>query len=257
LVSRAHAKEAASAPVTPDEALQRLIDGNARYVANAPINTDHSVGRSNRALGQQPFAAIVSCADSRVAPELIFDQGPGELFVVRVAGNFINEEGLASLEYGAAVLGIKTIVVLGHTSCGAVDATIKSVQDDTLPPGHLPSLVNAIRPAVEQAIAGQLKKRRTGRIEREQIGPLSRRKRAAVAAERARTPLHRGPIEFPAARLAGVGHHHAQPVAQPLRIFELAQLTGNPDADVGIGTDAEHAAGGALIVASARATSSR
>ncbi|MEQ8452175.1 MAG: carbonic anhydrase [Nitratireductor sp.] len=153
LVSRAHAKEAASAPVTPDEALQRLIDGNARYVANAPINTDHSVGRSNRALGQQPFAAIVSCADSRVAPELIFDQGPGELFVVRVAGNFINEEGLASLEYGAAVLGIKTIVVLGHTSCGAVDATIKSVQDDTLPPGHLPSLVNAIRPAVEQAIA--------------------------------------------------------------------------------------------------------
>ncbi|MEP4424304.1 MAG: carbonic anhydrase, partial [Nitratireductor sp.] len=136
-----------------DEALQRLIDGNARYVANAPINTDHSVGRSNRALGQQPFAAIVSCADSRVAPELIFDQGPGELFVVRVAGNFINEEGLASLEYGAAVLGIKTIVVLGHTSCGAVDATIKSVQDDTLPPGHLPSLVNAIRPAVEQAIA--------------------------------------------------------------------------------------------------------
>lgn len=140
-------------PVSPDEALQRLIDGNARYVSNTPINTDFSFERAERALGQQPFAAIVSCADSRVAPELIFDQGPGELFVVRVAGNFINEDGLASLEFGAAVLGIKMIVVLGHTSCGAVRATISSIEENTLPPGHLPSLVNAIRPAVYEAMA--------------------------------------------------------------------------------------------------------
>ncbi|MEM7176417.1 MAG: carbonic anhydrase [Pseudomonadota bacterium] len=140
-------------PVTPDEALERLITGNARYVANTPINTDFSYQRAERAMGQQPFAAIVSCADSRVAPELIFDQGPGELFVVRVAGNFINDDGLASLEFGAAVLGIKMIVVLGHTSCGAVRATISSIEDNTLPPGHLPSLVNAIRPAVYEAMA--------------------------------------------------------------------------------------------------------
>ncbi len=144
-------------PVTPDEALQRLKEGNARYVSNSEVNTDHSVGRASRARGQAPFAAIVSCADSRVAPELIFDQGPGDLFVIRVAGNFINEDGLASLEYGALVLGIKTIVVLGHSSCGAVDATIKAVQDDELPPGHLPSLVNAIRPAVTAAIANKPK----------------------------------------------------------------------------------------------------
>lgn len=140
-------------PVSPDDALQRLVDGNARYVSNAPINTDHSATRAARALGQQPFAAIVSCADSRVAPELIFDQGPGEIFVVRVAGNFINEDGLASLEYGAVVLGIKMIVVLGHTSCGAIDATISSIQDQALPGGHLASLVNAIRPAVYDAMA--------------------------------------------------------------------------------------------------------
>lgn len=151
-VSSAAAQTQEAMPVSPDEALQRLIDGNARYVANAAINTDHSVGRVERAAGQQPFAAIVSCSDSRVAPELLFDQGPGELFVVRVAGNFINEDGLASLEYGAAVLGIKLIVVLGHSACGAVDATIKSIQDNTLPPGHLPSLVNAIRPAVYDAM---------------------------------------------------------------------------------------------------------
>lgn len=153
-VSTAFAQtDPAPRPTTADEALQRLVEGNARYVANEPINTDHSVGRTSRSQGQQPFAAVVTCSDSRVVPELIFDQGPGDLFVVRVAGNFINEDGLASLEYGAAVLGIKAIVVLGHTSCGAVEATIKSIQDNALPPGHLPSLVNAIRPAVYDVMA--------------------------------------------------------------------------------------------------------
>lgn len=153
LVAQAVAQEAAAAPASPDEALQRLIDGNARYVANAPINTDYSVARASRSSGQQPFAAIVSCSDSRVAPELIFDQGPGELFVIRLAGNFISEEALATLEFGVAVLGIKTIVVLGHTACGAISATISSINDRELPPGHLPSLVNAIRPAVYAVMA--------------------------------------------------------------------------------------------------------
>ncbi|MTH98114.1 carbonic anhydrase [Roseibium sp. RKSG952] len=137
-----------SPPATPDEALERLAAGNARYVANEPLNADHSVERAQRAAGQQPFAAIVACSDSRVAPEIIFDQGLGDLFVVRVAGNFINEDGLASLEFAAAVLGVQAIVVLGHTGCGAVNATIQSIEDRDLPPGHLPSLVNAIRPAV-------------------------------------------------------------------------------------------------------------
>jgi carbonic anhydrase len=140
-------------PTSPEEGLQRLIDGNARYVANATINADYSTGRAARAVGQQPFAAILACADARVAPELIFDQGPGQLFVVRVAGNFINDDGLASLEYGAAVLGIQLIVVLGHTGCGAVGAAIKAVEEDSMPPGHLPGLVDAIRPAVEVAKA--------------------------------------------------------------------------------------------------------
>lgn len=142
-----------AAPVSPEEALQRLIDGNARYVANAPINTDYSVDRVSRATSQRPFAAIISCSDSRVAPELVFDQGPGELFVIRIAGNFLSEEGLATLEFGVAVLGIKTVVVLGHTGCGAVVATITSITDNELPPGHLPSLVNAIRPAVYDVMA--------------------------------------------------------------------------------------------------------
>lgn len=142
----------APAPVNPEEALQRLIEGNARYVANAPINTDYSVDRASRAASQSPFAAIISCSDSRVAPELIFDQGPGELFVIRVAGNFLNEDGIATLEFGVSALGIKTILVLGHTGCGAVAATIGSIEDRALPPGHLPSLVNAIRPAVYEVL---------------------------------------------------------------------------------------------------------
>jgi carbonic anhydrase len=139
--------------ISPDEAIERLRQGNARYVNNKPSNRDFSAGRIARARAQYPIAALLSCADSRVAPELAFDQGVGELFVVRVAGNFVNEDGLASLEYGAKVLGIPLIAVLGHSGCGAVDATIKVLEDGTTLPGHLPSLTDAIRPAVIAAKA--------------------------------------------------------------------------------------------------------
>jgi len=149
------AQSASLAPnaISPDEALKRLQEGNSRYADNTSTNRDFSVGRVARASAQYPFASILSCADSRLAPELAFDQGLGDLFVVRVAGNFVNEDGLASLEYGAVVLGVPLIVVLGHSNCGAVNATIKVVQEGTTLPGHLPSLINAIRPAVEAAQA--------------------------------------------------------------------------------------------------------
>lgn len=142
---------AAPNAISPEEALQRLMDGNARYVANKAENCDYSHGRDVRAGVQYPIVGLVSCSDSRLAPEIAFDQGPGEVFVVRVAGNFVNEDGLASLEYGVAVLGMPLIMVLGHSGCGAVDATIKAVNDGTQFPGHLPRLVDAIRPAVEIA----------------------------------------------------------------------------------------------------------
>ncbi|MEP9376738.1 carbonic anhydrase [Aquabacter sp. CN5-332] len=139
--------------ISPDAALKRLMDGNARYVANTPTQRDFSAGRAARATAQFPFAAILGCADSRVAPELAFDEGAGELFVVRVAGNFVNEDGLASLEFGAKVLGAPLIMVLGHSSCGAVDATINVLRDNVKLPGHLPELVKSIKPAVEKAKA--------------------------------------------------------------------------------------------------------
>jgi carbonic anhydrase len=148
-------KEAAAppSPLSPDKALRKLTAGNARYVANTARNRDYSVGRAARAAAQFPFASIVSCADSRVAPEILFDQGPGELFIVRVAGNFVNDDGLASLEYGVKALNIPLILVLGHTGCGAIGATIKAIQDGAQLPGHLPALVDALKPGVEAAIA--------------------------------------------------------------------------------------------------------
>ena len=134
---------------TPDAALARLMDGNARYVSGKMNERDFSAGRAARAQGQKPFASILSCADSRVAPELAFDQGPGELFVVRVAGNFVSPDGLGSLEFGSAVLGSKVIMVLGHTSCGAINATVAALQKGNSLPGHIAGLVTALKPGIE------------------------------------------------------------------------------------------------------------
>jgi carbonic anhydrase len=137
--------------IGPDGALARLLEGNARYVANTPADRDFSAGRAARSGAQHPVACIVGCADARVAPDFVFDQGPGDLFVVRVAGNFVNTDGLASLEYGVQVLGAPLILVLGHSDCGAVKATIDVLKSKVALPGHLPALVDAIRPAVDLA----------------------------------------------------------------------------------------------------------
>ena len=134
--------------IAPADALKRLMEGNARYAANTPNERDFSAGRAARAQAQYPIAAILGCADSRVAPELTFDQAPGDLFVVRVAGNIVTPDLLASLEYGVQFLGAPLIIVLGHSGCGAVDAAIKVLKTKAVLPGKLPQLVSAIKPAV-------------------------------------------------------------------------------------------------------------
>ena len=151
LITNAQAQPV-SAVDTPEAALTQLIEGNARYVANQPRERDFSAGRASRAQGQAPFAAILGCADSRIAPELAFDQSPGDLFVVRVAGNFVTTDGLGSLEFGAAVLGTKVIMVLGHSSCGAVNATVAAIQKENALPGHIADLVRAMKPGIEPAV---------------------------------------------------------------------------------------------------------
>jgi carbonic anhydrase len=137
--------------ISPDAALDRLVKGNARYVEGVSRRHDFKHEREALSMGQNPYAAILSCADSRIAPEYCFDSARGDLFVCRIAGNFASDEVTASLEYAVQVLNTPLIMVLGHEACGAVDATIKSVKDGTTLPGHLPSLVAALKPAVDAA----------------------------------------------------------------------------------------------------------
>jgi carbonic anhydrase len=140
--------------ISPDASLKRLMAGNARYVDGVARRHDFRHEREALAGGQNPYAGILSCADSRIAPEYAFDSARGDLFVCRLAGNFANDDSIASLEYGVAVLGVPLILVLGHDACGAVDATIKSLKDNSTLPGHLPSLVTALSPAVK-AVSGK------------------------------------------------------------------------------------------------------
>ncbi|MBR0829377.1 carbonic anhydrase [Bradyrhizobium manausense] len=155
------AKEAKTSPktppkpqnvLTPDTALKRLTEGNARYVDGVSRRHDFKHEREALVGGQNPYAAVLSCADSRIAPEYAFDSGRGDLFVCRVAGNFAGTETVASMEYAVGVLNTPLILVLGHESCGAIDATLKALKDNTSPPGHIPSLVDAIAPAAKAAL---------------------------------------------------------------------------------------------------------
>src|ERR1700720_3460414 len=138
-------------PANPDEALAELLAGNKRYVTGQNIHHDFGPERPALAQSQHPFAIILGCADSRVAPELAFDQTRGRLFVVRLAGNFVDDNGLASIEYGASVLGASLIRVLGHDQCGALKAAVDVVTKNAQLPGHLPELIGYLKAAVEKA----------------------------------------------------------------------------------------------------------
>jgi carbonic anhydrase len=151
---RAAEKEAPPKPqnvISPDEALDRLMKGNRRYVSGNMRRHNFIAERSALAAGQNPFAGILSCADSRIGPEYSFDTGRGDIFVCRVAGNFANADTIASFEYAVSVLKTPLIFVLGHQACGAVDATIKQVKNGASFPGHIPSLTEALTPAVTAA----------------------------------------------------------------------------------------------------------
>jgi len=163
--------------VAPAEAISRLKEGNSRFTsgnmqhphesseerAYMAKNSYENAGamslgmtaeqaakrRPELTKSQHPFAIILSCSDSRVPPEIVFDEGLGDLFIVRVAGNVLNDEGLGSIEYAVDILGSRLIVVLGHESCGAIDAAMKTVAAKGKAPGHIQSLITAIKPVVE------------------------------------------------------------------------------------------------------------
>jgi len=138
--------------LSPHDALNRLMNGNSRYVEGVSKRHDFKHEREALTKGQNPYAGILSCADSRIAPEYAFDTGRGDLFVCRVAGNFLNDDVVASFEYAVLVLNTPLLMVLGHQTCGAVDSAIKSIKDNTTLPGHLPSLVTAIAPSVKATL---------------------------------------------------------------------------------------------------------
>ncbi|HET9028934.1 MAG TPA: carbonic anhydrase [Candidatus Aquilonibacter sp.] len=144
-----------SRPATLDDAVLRLVEGNKRFVEERTLAPSPSAERISLANGQQPFATILGCSDSRVPIETIFDQRPGNLFVIRVAGNIVNEDGLASIEYGVAVLKSMLVVVLGHEQCGAVKAALDHLESGTFFPGHMQRLADAISPAAIATRADQ------------------------------------------------------------------------------------------------------
>lgn len=133
--------------LSADEALERLMEGNARYAANLRLHGP-ATDRDALASGQAPFAVVLACADSRVAPELLFDQGPGDIFTIRLAGNFVTDYGLASIEYAVEYLQVPLVLVMGHSSCGAVGAAIDAVKSEARFPGELDKLVDRITPVV-------------------------------------------------------------------------------------------------------------
>ena len=132
------------AALTPDEALALLMEGNERFVSGQMVDRDLSEQVSDTASGQYPFAVVLGCIDSRVPAEIVFDQGVGDIFTARVAGNFVNTDILGSMEFATAVAGARLIMVLGHTECGAVKGACDDVEL-----GNLTSMLDNIEPAVE------------------------------------------------------------------------------------------------------------
>lgn len=139
---------ALAAPSGRNAHLAALMAGNARFAAGTPRCVPATARRTELANGQAPFAAVLGCSDSRVPVETIFDHDPGDVFVVRVAGNFVTDTGLGSLEYSVAVLKSELVMVLGHSSCGAVKAATQALKGETFP-GHIQSLATAIEPAAK------------------------------------------------------------------------------------------------------------
>jgi len=141
-------RDAPTAPQTPEESLALLYEGNRRFVEGRPLAVHRDMERVKEVAPKQtPFAAFLGCADSRVPIEIVFDQGFGDLFVTRIAGNVASSENIGSLEFGTLLLGAKVLYVLGHTACGAVTATVKGEEV----PGQISGLFQHIRPAAKLA----------------------------------------------------------------------------------------------------------
>lgn len=138
---------------TPDEALALLLRGNQEYLEATTVAVDYSAVRAAAISDHEPMAGILGCGDARVAAEMIFSRDPGDLFMVRVAGNFLSDYGQASLEFCVEYLHAPLLMVLGHSGCGAVTGALQMVRDRSTLPGRLPILMDALEPSVLRALA--------------------------------------------------------------------------------------------------------
>ncbi|MET9567553.1 carbonic anhydrase [Streptomyces virginiae] len=146
---------AGSRPTTPETALRELVAGNGRWRTYHERHPDQTrTVRRTLVAGQHPFAVVLGCVDSRVPPELVFDQGLGDLLTVRSAGEVLDEAVLGSIAYGVLELRIPLIVILGHQSCGAVAAAVRAAEGGPPLPGHMQYLVDQIRPAIDRGLRG-------------------------------------------------------------------------------------------------------
>jgi carbonic anhydrase len=167
-------------PETPAEAWAELAAGNQRFVTGSHEHPNQDAAtRDELAAGQKPFALIFGCADSRVAAEIIFDQGLGDLFIVRTAGHVVDSGVLGSIEYGVKVLGIPLVGILGHDSCGAVAATVEALDHGPMPGGYLRDLVERVTPSVLAA-------RQAGRVGTDEIETEHVRQTGRLLVERSR-----------------------------------------------------------------------
>lgn len=193
-------------PASVDDALARLREGNLRFVEERPQATVHSALRVELASGQDPFAVVLGCSDSRVPIETLFDQQPGNLFVARVAGNVVSEDVLGSIEYAVELLDVQLVVVLGHSACGAVQAAIQAIEFGTTYKDHIQWLVDAVVPPVRaarerkgdwlhDAVAGNVRHSADAILERSGI-VRSAAERGSVRVEGAVYDLHSGRVTF-------------------------------------------------------------
>ena len=179
----------------PSSAWKALKEGNERFVAGQPAHPSQSVDhRATLAAGQRPTAVVFGCADSRVAAEIIFDQGLGDMFVVRTAGHVIDSAVMGSIEYAVAVLDVPLIVVLGHDSCGAIESTLDALDRGVIPRGYVRDLVERVTPSV-------LTGRREGLTQVDEFEAHHVRETAAQLLSRSTTILER----IPTGELAIVG----------------------------------------------------
>ncbi|MES2730182.1 MAG: carbonic anhydrase family protein [Bacteroidota bacterium] len=174
--------------ITPSMALELLIEGNKRFVNNLKVNRNLLQQANETSDGQHPFAVILSCIDSRTSAELIFDQGLGDVFSVRIAGNIINEDILGSMEFGCKVAGAKIIVVLGHTKCGAIKGACDHVEM-----GHLTALLTKIKPAVDEELTTKENRNSSNGIFVEKVAALNVKRTVQSIMER--SPILNGMIK--------------------------------------------------------------